>query len=129
MRQLIRDGHRDEARRSRSSRCRPLTALAPAVHAAERAGIPVISINSGSDAFAKLGTLLHVGENEYQAGYAAGQRMPRRTMSHRTLCVIHEPHNLGLEQRCRRLRSRAVRRRRPTACWTSTSRTRAPPSS
>lgn len=75
-------------------------ALAPAIHAAERAGIPVISINSGSDSFAKLGTLLHVGESEYQAGYATGLRM-RAGHVHRALCVIHEAGNLDLEQRCR----------------------------
>ena len=75
-------------------------ALAPAIRAAERAGIPVISINSGSDAFARLGTLLHVGENEYQAGYAAGQRM-RASHVHHALCVIHEAGNLDLERRCR----------------------------
>jgi simple sugar transport system substrate-binding protein len=67
-------------------------ALAPAIRAAERAGIPVISINSGADAFRQLGILAHVGQDEYQAGYSAG-----------ALCVIHEPHNLGLEQRCRGL--------------------------
>jgi simple sugar transport system substrate-binding protein len=75
-------------------------ALAPAIRAAERAGIPVVSINSGSGAFAKLGTLLHVGENEYQAGYDAGQRM-RSYHVHRTLCVIPEAGNPDLQQRCR----------------------------
>ena len=75
-------------------------ALAPAIRAAERAGIPVISVNSGADAFKTLGTLLHVGENEYQAGYAAGQRM-RAYHVHRTLCVIPEAGNPDLQQRCR----------------------------
>ena len=75
-------------------------ALAPAIRAAERSGIPVVSINSGSGAFAKLGTLLHVGEDEYQAGYDVGLRM-RAYHVHRTLCVIHEAGNLDLEQRCR----------------------------
>jgi simple sugar transport system substrate-binding protein len=78
-------------------------ALAPAVHAAERAGIPVVSINSGADAFKTLGTLLHVGEEEYQAGYAVGQRIAAGHRVGRALCVIHEPHNLGLQQRCRGL--------------------------
>jgi len=75
-------------------------ALAPAIHAARRAGIPVISINSGSGAFARLGTLLHIGEDEYEAGYEVGQRM-RAYHVHHTLCVIHEAGNLDLEQRCR----------------------------
>ncbi len=75
-------------------------ALAPAILAAEHAGIPVVSINSGSDAFRKVGTLLHVGEDEYTAGYAAGRRMNARHVRH-ALCVIHEAGNLDLEQRCR----------------------------
>ncbi len=75
-------------------------ALAPVVHAADRAGIPVISINSGSNVFARVGTLLHVGEDEYAAGYAAGVRM-RASHVRRTLCVIHEAGNLALQQRCR----------------------------
>ena len=77
-------------------------ALAPPLHAAERAGIPVISINSGSNAFARVGALLHVGEGEYQAGYAAGRRL-RADHVRRTLCVIHEVGNAALEQRCRGL--------------------------
>lgn len=75
-------------------------ALAPPIHAARRAGIPVISINSGSDAFKRVGTLLHVGEGEYEAGYAAGRRL-RAYHVRRTLCVIHEIGNAALEQRCR----------------------------
>jgi simple sugar transport system substrate-binding protein len=75
-------------------------ALAPAIRAAVRAGIPVISINSGSEAFRRLGTLLHVGEDEYQAGYDAGRRM-RAAHVHRALCVIHEAGNLDLRRRCR----------------------------
>ncbi len=75
------------------------SALAPAIRAAEHAGIPVVSINSGSDAFRRLGTLLHVGEGEYDAGYAAGRRMRARHVRH-ALCVIHEAGNQALEQRC-----------------------------
>ncbi len=75
------------------------TALAPAIHAAERAGIPIIAINAGSDAFRKLGILLYVGEDEYQAGLAAGERMRTHGVRH-ALCVIHEADNLALQQRC-----------------------------
>ncbi|HEX5191225.1 MAG TPA: substrate-binding domain-containing protein [Solirubrobacteraceae bacterium] len=74
--------------------------LEPAIAAARRAGIPVISINSGSDAFKKVGTLLHVGENEYRAGFATGRRLVADRGAHHVLCVIHEPHNVGLQQRC-----------------------------
>jgi simple sugar transport system substrate-binding protein len=77
-------------------------ALAPAIHGAERAGIPVISINSGANAFKRVGALLHVGEGEYQAGYAVGRRLHSEHIR-RTLCVIHEIGNAALEQRCRGL--------------------------
>jgi simple sugar transport system substrate-binding protein len=49
--------------------------LAPAIKDAERAGIPVVTINSGSDVYKKLGVLAHVGQPEYAAGVAAGERM------------------------------------------------------
>jgi simple sugar transport system substrate-binding protein len=76
-------------------------ALAPAIHAAERAGTPIIAINAGSDAFRKLGILLYVGEDEYQSGFAAGQRM-RAHGVRRVLCIIQEEaDNLALQQRCR----------------------------
>ena len=75
-------------------------ALAPAIRAAERRGIPVVSINSGSDSFRSLGILLHVGQSEYAAGVAAGKRMRAEGVRH-ALCVIHEAGNGALEQRCR----------------------------
>jgi len=78
-------------------------ALAPAVRAAERQGIPVISINSGSDDARSLGTLLHVGQSEYEAGVAAGRRMAAAHVHH-ALCVIHEAGNVALQDRCRGFR-------------------------
>jgi simple sugar transport system substrate-binding protein len=74
-------------------------ALGPAVRAAERRGIPVISINSGSDDARSLGTLLHVGQSEYEAGLAAGRRMAAEHVHH-ALCVIHEAGNVALQERC-----------------------------
>ena len=76
------------------------TALSYAVRKAERAGIPVISINSGADAFRQLGILVHVGQDEYQAGFSAEERMGAAHVRN-ALCVIHETQNLSLRQRCR----------------------------
>ena len=42
------------------------SALGPAIQKAVAAGIPVISMNSGSDVSKKLGALLHVGQDEYR---------------------------------------------------------------
>src|SRR5918996_6216216 len=47
-------------------------ALGPSIEAAVEEGIPVISMNSGSDVFADLGVLLHVGQTEFEAGVIAG---------------------------------------------------------
>jgi simple sugar transport system substrate-binding protein len=72
---------------------------APIVRA-RRAGIPVISINSGSDRFRDLGILAHVGQPELRAGFEAGQRMARAGVR-RGLCVNQEVGNAGLDERCR----------------------------
>ena len=44
------------------------SALGPSIKKAVAAGIPVISMNSGSDVSKKLGALLHVGHDEYSTG-------------------------------------------------------------
>jgi simple sugar transport system substrate-binding protein len=75
------------------------TALSPSIKAAVKAGIPVITINSGSDEFRKLGVLAHVGQDEYKAGLEAGRRMGRAGVKH-ALCVNQENGNIGLDQRC-----------------------------
>jgi simple sugar transport system substrate-binding protein len=76
------------------------TALSPSIKAAVKAGIPVVTINSGSDEFRKLGVLAHVGQDEYKAGVEAGTRMGRAGVK-RALCVNQENGNTGLDQRCR----------------------------
>jgi simple sugar transport system substrate-binding protein len=70
------------------------------IRRAERAGIPVISINSGSDRFRDLGILAHVGQPEYRAGFEAGRRMAAADVDD-ALCVNQEQGNAGLEERCR----------------------------
>jgi simple sugar transport system substrate-binding protein len=77
-------------------------ALSPSIKAAVKAGIPVVTINSGSDEFRKLGVLAHVGQDEYKAGLEAGKRMGRAGVKH-ALCVNQENGNTGLDQRCRGL--------------------------
>jgi simple sugar transport system substrate-binding protein len=75
-------------------------ALGPSVKAAVAAGIPVISINSGADVAKSLGVLIHVGQTEYQAGLAGGQRMAAAGVKH-ALCVNQEVGNAALELRCK----------------------------
>ncbi|MAU95238.1 MAG: LacI family transcriptional regulator [Fulvimarina sp.] len=74
-------------------------ALGPSIERAVQAGIPVISMNSGSDVSKKLGALLHVGQDEFTAGKAAGEKL--KEMGGKTaLCVNQEVGNVSLDQRC-----------------------------
>jgi simple sugar transport system substrate-binding protein len=74
-------------------------ALTPAIERAIAAGIPVISMNSGSDVAAGLGVLVHVGQTEFEAGLGGGERMAEAGVTN-AICLIHEAGNAGLEQRC-----------------------------
>jgi simple sugar transport system substrate-binding protein len=85
----------------------PEPGLAPAIRRAVRAGIPVVSINSGSDVYRKLGVLAHVGQPEEPAGFDAGQRLARAG-ARQVLCLNQQVGNQGLDARCRGL-ARAMR--------------------
>jgi simple sugar transport system substrate-binding protein len=85
----------------------PERGLAPVVRRAVRAGIPVVSINSGSDFYKRLGVLAHVGQPEDRAGFQAGQRLARAGVR-RVLCINQQIGNQGLDARCRGL-ARAMR--------------------
>jgi simple sugar transport system substrate-binding protein len=74
-------------------------ALGPAIRAAVDAGVPVISMNSGSDVFADLGVLVHVGQTEYEAGLIAGLRFAEEGVS-TALCINQEVGNAALDLRC-----------------------------
>ncbi|HEX9905584.1 MAG TPA: substrate-binding domain-containing protein [Propylenella sp.] len=75
-------------------------ALAGPMRAAETAGIPVVSINSGFDVARSLGAILHVGQGEYEAGRVAGEAM-RESGGTRALCLNHEVGNVALDLRCK----------------------------
>jgi simple sugar transport system substrate-binding protein len=77
----------------------PEPALAPAIRRATRAGIPTVSINSGSDSYKKLGVLAHIGQPEDRAGLKAGQRLAAAGVR-RALCVNLKIPNVGLDLRC-----------------------------
>jgi simple sugar transport system substrate-binding protein len=74
--------------------------LQPAIRRARLAGIPVVSINSGSDVFRRLRILAHVGQPERRAGYEGGVRMARAGVRN-AVCVNQEVGNEGLDLRCR----------------------------
>lgn len=74
-------------------------ALREAIERAVGSGIPIISINSGSEAYEGLGIGLHVGQPEYQAGLAAGRRM-RELGVDSAVCLNQEGGNIAGQQRC-----------------------------
>ena len=74
-------------------------ALGGPIRSALDAGIPVISINSGNDVAKQLGVLVHVGQTEYEAGYAGGERMAAAGIKN-AFCVNAEVGNLALDLRC-----------------------------
>jgi simple sugar transport system substrate-binding protein len=85
----------------------PEPGLAPAIKRAVSAGIPTVTINSGSDMYKKLGVLAHVGQPEGDAGFKSGRRLAALGVR-RALCINLAIDNQGLDERCRGL-ARAMR--------------------
>ena len=77
----------------------PDPAIGPAIRRAERAGIPVVSINSGSDLWRRFGILAHVGQPEGPAGRGAGERMAAAGVRN-AICINQEVGNKALDIRC-----------------------------
>ncbi|MEA2514341.1 MAG: simple sugar transport system substrate-binding protein, partial [Thermomicrobiales bacterium] len=64
-------------------------ALSGSVSKAVEAGIPVLSMNSGSDVAKDLGVMVHVGQTEYEAGLGGGERMAAAGAKN-ALCINQE---------------------------------------
>ncbi len=73
--------------------------LVPPLQAAVAAGIPVITLNSGSNDYQSIGALTHVGQTEFIAGQGAGERFNELGATH-ILCGRQEQSNVALEERC-----------------------------
>ncbi|MFE2168704.1 substrate-binding domain-containing protein [Streptomyces sp. NPDC059447] len=74
-------------------------ALKDVIAKAVKAGIPVITVNSGSAQSAEYGALTHIGQDETIAGEAVGTELAKRGRK-KAVCVLHEQGNVGHEQRC-----------------------------
>ncbi|MGP4049885.1 substrate-binding domain-containing protein [Streptomyces sp. 2A115] len=74
-------------------------AMKSAIAQARTAGIPVVGLNSGIDAWQSAGLLEYFGQDESVAGRAVGDKLDDYDAKH-ALCVIHEQGNVGLEARC-----------------------------
>ncbi|MFF4138296.1 sugar ABC transporter substrate-binding protein [Streptomyces mirabilis] len=79
-------------------------AMKAAVARAEKAGIPVITVNSGSEQSKAFGALAHIGQDETIAGEAVGEELNKRGRK-KALCILHEQGNVGHEQRCAGVKS------------------------
>ena len=89
--------------------CKGIAASAPdagaikdAMLKAKAAGIPTVTVNSGSSVFADLGAFTHVGQDEIIAGQQAGLKFNAMGVKH-VLCPIQEAGNSGLADRCKGL--------------------------
>ncbi|SNS02450.1 sugar ABC transporter substrate-binding protein [Antarctobacter heliothermus] len=74
-------------------------ALGGAIRDAVDSGIPVITINSGLEFSKDVGALMHVGQPEYDAGKAAGERAKAEGVTN-GLCLNQEAYNTALVDRC-----------------------------
>ena len=76
------------------------SALSASIRGAVQSGIPLVSINSGTDVAAELGSMIHIGQDEYQTGKKVGERL-RSEGARKVLCVNHEVGNTALDARCK----------------------------
>jgi simple sugar transport system substrate-binding protein len=74
-------------------------ALGGAIKAAADSGIPVITMNSGLEASASVGAIMHVGQPERLAGEKAGARAKAEGVTN-GLCLNQEAFNTALVDRC-----------------------------
>ncbi|MGK5627698.1 sugar ABC transporter substrate-binding protein [Streptomyces sp. URMC 123] len=74
-------------------------AMKDVVDKAVKAGIPVITVNSGSQESKDFGALSHIGQDETIAGESVGEELNKRGRK-KAVCVLHEQGNVGHEQRC-----------------------------
>ena len=74
-------------------------AIKDALGKVKAAGIPIVTMNSGSKVFKELGAFTHVGQDEFVAGQGAGNKF-KDLGATKVLCVIQEANNIGLQERC-----------------------------
>jgi simple sugar transport system substrate-binding protein len=74
-------------------------AMKGVVAKAKAAGIPVVALNAGLDAWKSQGILEYFGQDENVAGQAFGEKLNTEGAKH-AVCVIQEQGNVALEARC-----------------------------
>lgn len=74
-----------------------------AIREARAAGIPVVTFNSGAGTARDVGSMLHLGLDDRKAGEIVGTRLTADGVEGPVLCLVHEPPNVGLAERCQGL--------------------------
>ena len=74
--------------------------LREALAEARPAGLLVTSFNSGQAGLADVGSVHHVSVDEFGGGQEAGRPLNRHGVEGVVLCLIHEPANIALSERC-----------------------------
>jgi len=77
--------------------------VADAIREARATGIPVVTYNSGAETARDVGSMIHLGLNDRKAGEIVGTRLTADGVEGPALCLLHEPVNVGLEDRCQGL--------------------------
>ncbi|MEU0386164.1 substrate-binding domain-containing protein [Streptomyces chartreusis] len=95
---LVRDAVRDKVDGIAVTLAKPAAMRGP-IAQAKAAGIPVVGLNSGIDAWRPAGLLEYFGQDESVAGRAVGDKLDEVKARH-ALCVVHERGNVALEARC-----------------------------
>ncbi|MFJ2962130.1 sugar ABC transporter substrate-binding protein [Streptomyces collinus] len=99
---LVRDAVHAKADGIAVTLAKPAAMRGP-VAQAKAAGIPVVGLNSGIDAWRPTGLLEYFGQDESVAGRAVGDKLDALKARH-ALCVVHERGNVALEARCAGMR-------------------------
>ena len=77
-----------------------LDGLKAALIGARSSGAILITFNSGAEVAGLVGSTVHYGLDDHAAGQLAGRELNNAGITGTVLCVLHEPINIGLEDRC-----------------------------
>lgn len=97
--QLIRECV-DEGAEALATSLPDVDALREAIDYARDAGVIVVTFNSGRLAAESLGVPIHISLDEAALGERAGGAFNAAGVQGTVLCVLHEPNNAGLIERC-----------------------------
>lgn len=76
--------------------------LLPALEICKTNNIPIAAFNAGLE-LAKRAGILYFGQDEYQAGYMAGEKLASVETTEKFCCTNHAPGLVSLDDRCKGL--------------------------